>query len=50
MTQDEVYTILLKHSDKLSIGEFGELTEAIRKFGISEWREGREEIKKLYNL
>jgi hypothetical protein len=50
MTQDEVYTILLKHSNKFSCSEFSELTEAIGKFGISEWREGRKEIKKVYNL
>ncbi len=50
MTQDEVYTILLKHTDKLSTVEFCELTKAIGKFGISEWKQGRDEIKKIYNL
>ena len=50
MTQEQVYKILRKHTDKLSCSEFSELCTAIGEYGISEWRQGREELKKIYNL
>ena len=50
MTQNEVYTILQKHNDKLSYEEYCELSNAIAEYGFNEWKEGRENIQKIYNL
>ena len=35
---------------KMSIEQYIEFTGILKDYGLSEWREGRESIKKTYNL
>lgn len=35
---------------EMTTKQYIELTRILKDYGLSEWREGREEIKRIYNL
>lgn len=50
MTLEQVYKILAKHGDKIGPSDYFELAKAINEHGFSEWKKGREDLKKIYKI
>ena len=48
MTLDKVYEILLKHGQKFTVSEYSELSKAIADHSFQSWKEGREDLEKMY--
>jgi hypothetical protein len=50
MTQEQVYKVLNKNISNIPHEDYIELIKVIGAFGLAQWKEGKEDVKFIYNI